>query len=234
MNEADDVVWQLLNVDKVTVRGCSDNSVMVHAAEALASPHVRVKTLWLRGGLRVGGAEALGQVLGANTTVEKVMFFGDDDFEEGCMEAMSRCFSVNTTLTDLSFFYCQLGVVDAVSLAKALQVNTSVELLNLTGNAFGNAGATALAELLSRANSKLKELCFIESGIGSAGAAALGRALLVNTNLVTLNLGGNTEIGNAGAIALAPGLAKNTRLKSLFVGNCGIGGTGEWQPWVAR
>jgi Ran GTPase-activating protein (RanGAP) involved in mRNA processing and transport len=75
--------------------------------------------------------------------------------------------------------------------------NRTLTALNLSQNAIGDRGATALAEAL-KLNSTLARLDLSGNAIDEAGARALASALRENHGLVSLSIGDN-YLGEAGA-----------------------------------
>ncbi|MBA2649379.1 MAG: hypothetical protein H0U75_07250 [Legionella sp.] len=83
-----------------------------------------------------------------------------------------------------------IGPHGAKTLAGALEFNTSLRLLNLSGNRIGDEGAIVLAEAL-KVNSSLRVLKLTGSAIGYKGIKALADALVGNTTLLSLDLTNN-------------------------------------------
>ena len=83
--------------------------------------------------------------------------------------------------------YTKINNAGAQALAAALQVNQSIQSLNLHGNQIGDAGARALGAAL-QVNQTIQSLNLELNQIGSTGAQALGTALKVNQSLQSLNL----------------------------------------------
>ena len=111
---------------------------------------------------------------------------------------------------------------DAVVLAEALKMNSSVTALDLSRSyigahgdpgVVGAHGAAALADALTE-NKRLTELNLSYNNIGHPGAAALADALTMNKSLTKLNLSFN-NIGDPGAAGLAGALTENKRLTEL-------------------
>jgi Ran GTPase-activating protein (RanGAP) involved in mRNA processing and transport len=117
-----------------------------------------------------------------------------------------------------------LGDQGAVVLADALQANRSLLALNLFDNSMGDVGMTAIAESLQH-NSSLATLLFGVDTFGIAGLGALAAALKVNTGLQWLGLVG-CSIDDDGATILAEALHDNTALTTLNLADNRIGDRG--------
>lgn len=122
---------------------------------------------------------------------------------------------------DLSHLVCE---AELLILAKALEMNSSLEKLNLSWNQVSDAGAQALGKALE-VNKTLKELYLSFNEICDQGAIALGKALSVNKTLTHLHLPCN-KINELGAAALAKALETNKTLKTLVLIGNNIGDTG--------
>eukprot|EP00808_Paulinella_micropora_P006379 g63022.t1 len=108
-----------------------------------------------------------------------------------------------------------LGISGALAVVKGLQVNNTVQTLNLYGNNIGPDGAKAIGKALE-VNKSITGLNLNLNNIGPDGAAAIGKALEVNHTLISLYLGDN-EIGIAGAQAIGEGLVVNQSIKHIFI-----------------
>jgi hypothetical protein len=113
-------------------------------------------------------------------------------------------------------------IVDAVRRAAAAPVQ-----LDLRGNRFEAAGATALAAML-RGQHSVVSLCLEWNNVGllDEGVVALAAALEVDSRLLELDLR-NNNIGSEGAKALAAALRRNRTLRKLDlrwneIGNAGV------------
>ena len=122
---------------------------------------------------------------------------------------------------------------DAVVLAEALKINSSVTALDLSRSyigahgdpgVVGAHGAAALAGTLTE-NKSLRVLYLSCNTIGDPGADALADALTENKSLTELNLSYN-NIGAPGAAALAGALTKNKSLRVLYLSGNTIGDPG--------
>eukprot|EP00808_Paulinella_micropora_P024954 g21900.t1 len=79
-----------------------------------------------------------------------------------------------------------LGAFGASAVAKGLQVNTALQVLNLYYNNVGPEGAAAIADML-KVNTCLATLILYGNDIGDAGATAIAKALQNNTALTNLD-----------------------------------------------
>ncbi|XP_068709711.1 NLR family CARD domain-containing protein 3-like isoform X7 [Montipora foliosa] len=113
----------------------------------------------------------------------------------------------------------------ASALARAMEVNSTLTYLNLSGQKIGDSGAGALAKAMER-NSTLTELDLFENNISSFGAVALAKTMEVNSTLTSLFLSFNGTIGDSGAVALAKGMEFNSTLTSFALSYCKIGDSG--------
>jgi Ran GTPase-activating protein (RanGAP) involved in mRNA processing and transport len=114
----------------------------------------------------------------------------------------------------------------AAALAHALSRNPRSRMtsLNLSDNAIGPAGATALADAM-RLNSTIMALDIGRNEIGAIGARSIASALRTNTTLTDLDLRFNT-IENRGAENIASALRTNESLRTLRLTGNGIGPRG--------
>ncbi|CAF1561948.1 unnamed protein product [Didymodactylos carnosus] len=100
-------------------------------------------------------------------------------------------------------------------IADALQDNTTLETLELSGNRLSDKGIHSLTQILAVNNSTLKKLYFGSNGITDRGALYIAQFLRNNRALTRLDLSFN-EIGDIGVQRLARVLAHfNTTLIQL-------------------
>ncbi|KJE90737.1 TKL/IRAK protein kinase [Capsaspora owczarzaki ATCC 30864] len=127
--------------------------------------------------------------------------------------AIAEALKVNTTLTSLILDCNQIGDVGAQAIAEALKVNTTLTWVTIWQNHIGDAGAQAIAEAL-KVNTTLTWLSLDTNAIGDAGARAIAEAIKVNKALTRLHLSKN-QLGDAGAQAFAEALKVNKTLAEL-------------------
>ena len=106
----------------------------------------------------------------------------------------------------------------AVLIAEALaaQAPPTVQHVDLQGNAIGDAGAAALAEVVAKSD-VIVSLNLQWNDVGDAGAAALAEAIKHNTRLRLLGIFGNARVARDGLAALTAAAALNRTLKTLTV-----------------
>jgi len=113
-----------------------------------------------------------------------------------------------------------MGDAGAAALAAALEMNETLQKLNLEHCSVGNAGAAVLA-LVLETNKTLRMLKIGNNPLNAAGAAALAAALETNETLQELDLR-DCKVGNTGAAALAAALKTNRTLQTLKLVDCGL------------
>ncbi len=134
------------------------------------------------------------------------------------MEIVVKEAVINKQCKKLELSNNQITLVGASIIAKALNNNTTLEILYLRGNALGDIGVGAIAKTLSLNNCKLGMLDLQRIGITDEGIEYLAEMLKINTMLVRLLLG-NNEISHQGVERLANVLTHhNTTLLSIRIG----------------
>jgi Leucine Rich repeat len=130
----------------------------------------------------------------------------------------------------------RIGPSTTIALAKALTINTNshtppseerlalgrtVEKIDLYGNGIRNAGAIAMAQLLSTTQCHIKEANMGCNEIDDEGGRVLGMALRVNNTVKRLELGAegpfwhDNALGPDAGVALGEGLERNQTLTYL-------------------
>eukprot|EP00808_Paulinella_micropora_P023829 g76000.t1 len=100
--------------------------------------------------------------------------------------SVAKGLQVNTSLTELVLFNNNIGPEGANHIAKALQVNKTLTTLYLWSNEIGDEGAAHIAAALKE-NKTLRELNMYKNNIGPDGAKAFAKALEVNPILKQLS-----------------------------------------------
>ena len=137
---------------------------------------------------------------------------------------LAEALKVNSSVTVLNLFRSNIGDHGAIGLAGGLTENKSLALMNLSYNNIGARGAAGLADALTK-NKSLTELNLSYNNIGADGAAGLADALTENKSLTVLYLS-NNNIGDHGVAALADALTENKSLTVLYLSDDNIGDPG--------
>ena len=140
-------------------------------------------------------------------------------------EAIERLVRNDPEETDCDLHSNRISPAGAKALGASLQVNQSLQSLNLEDNEIRGAGAQALGAAL-QVNQLLQSLHLGDNYIGDIGAQALGAALQVNQSLRWLDFGYNNYIGDIGAQALGTALQINQSLQLLALKSNQIGDAG--------
>ena len=150
-----------------------------------------------------------------------VPLFGDQ-----FIVSLANMLRVNKTLTTVRCMTDGfVSAHNVQQLADSLMVNKTLNDLMFGGNAWGNDAVRILAGYLKRSVS-LSSFHLISSDIGDAGATALAEVLRTNTTLNSLGLCNNPGIGNPSVISLCEALKVNTTLSSLDLSGTGISDAG--------
>ena len=150
-----------------------------------------------------------------------VPFFGDQ-----FIVSLANILRVNKTLTLVHFMTNGIVSAHGVQqLADSLMDSKTLNDLLLSGNAWGNDTVRILAGYLKRSVS-LSSFHLIASDIGDAGATALAEVLRTNTTLKSMDLQKNPGIGNPSVMSLCEALKVNTTLSSLDLSGTGISDAG--------
>ena len=146
---------------------------------------------------------------------------GDQD-----IVSLANMLRVNKTLTTVRLITNGfVSAHNVQQLADSLMVNKTVNDLMFGGNAWGNDAVRILVGYMKRSGS-LSSLNLNCIDIGDAGATALAEVLRTNTTLNSLGLCNNPGIGNPSVMSLCEALKVNTTLCSLDLSGTGISDAG--------
>ncbi|XP_068672887.1 NLR family CARD domain-containing protein 3-like [Montipora foliosa] len=152
---------------------------------------------------------------------------------EGCpkrgLKALAQILHTNCVLTRLDLsLEPRLGDEIAVAFSEALEINTTVTHLNLSGSPeceqITPSGASALARALTK-NRTLKCLVLGSNSIRDSGALAFADALQTNSTLTQLDLSRN-DIGDLGTEAIFKALQSNHVMTHLVLSGNTISDSG--------
>ena len=150
-----------------------------------------------------------------------VPFLGDQS-----IVSLANMLQVNKTLTTVKIDIGGFVSAHTVQqLADSLMVNKTLNCLMFMGNAWDNDAVRILTGYMKRSES-LSSLDLNYSDIGDAGATALAEILRTSTTLNSLGLSNNPGIGNPSVISLCEALKVNTTLSSLDLSGTGISDAG--------
>ncbi|KAK5577204.1 hypothetical protein RB653_002144 [Dictyostelium firmibasis] len=156
--------------------------------------------------------ESLGK---STTTVLSELNLSNCQLEGSSASEISKTLSKKTsTLVEINFKSNKLGG-SLLSIAKALEVNSTITRLNLSDNRiFDTSGGWELADALSN-NRTITALSLSTNSLGNGFAEGIARALNTTTcSLKSLDISGN-QIDYAGAKYIAEALSNNKTLKLL-------------------
>jgi len=162
----------------------------------------------------------------------------------------------NTSLKSVSILGCGIDAEGAKALEMALSTNTSITLIDLSGNKIhtSSEGVQALTRAVER-NKRLEkmildgpgsDLVFKELRVAAhlnmngkrlrlLSGAVMGALVAPNLNLTDLNLENNECLGPVGANAIAVALTqRQSTLKYLNLAECGLAGSSSWEITTAR
>lgn len=118
-----------------------------------------------------------------------------------------------------------IGDSGAKVIGDMLQVNSSLQVIDLNSNLISDIGVLSLSHALRRPNCNIIEFLLAVNRVSDQGARSLAESLLENQSLISLNLGVN-EIGDIGATFLGTALLSNRTLKELYLSGNLIGDHG--------
>ena len=156
------------------------DSVSVHDLTHVCQwlPICHLKTLILRH-LQSHHIEMVSRALNLVPSLKTLNMWGSW-FTLQSMQAFASMLQQSQSLTEVDITSCDIDGERACCLARALHSNTTLRVLNMSGNSVGVRGALAMAEMLKH-----------------------------NTTLEALDMSGDTSIGVEGEKALVESLAAN-------------------------
>ena len=161
-------------------------------------------------------------VLEMNGPLEEMNLSGNRAVTDIGLMALGESLKRNRALKRLDVSHCGIGDQGVKSLASVLEMNGSLEEMNLSGNrAVTDIGLMTLGESLKR-NRALKRLDVSHCGIGDRGMMSLASALEMNSSLEWLNMSGNRAVTGFGLMVLGESLKSNGALKTVNISYCDI------------
>ncbi|XP_024973809.1 RAN GTPase-activating protein 2-like [Cynara cardunculus var. scolymus] len=180
---------------------------------------------------RIGsvGGVALAEAL-ATCTLLKKLDLRDNVFGTEAGIALSRGLSGHANLIEIHLGHLNLEDEAAIAILNALETcPSSIEALEMAGNAITSEAAPAIAACITSKKDSLTKLNLSENELKDAGAVAIGRAVAVEEEfgrLMMVDLSSN-GIGSGGARILAKAVAGKPVFRLLningnFISNKGI------------
>ena len=119
-----------------------------------------------------------------NCSVNSLTLCGDDGIED-YVNAVKEALQTNTKLVSLTL--CDIIDHGVISIAEVIQVNTTLQKLDISFNTITDDGVAAISDGLKNNNS-LQELNISGNNITSEGAKKIGEAIHINKTLHTLHV----------------------------------------------
>ena len=129
------------------------------------------------------------------------------------VEFLSNCLKEDDWLRKLNLCNQNINSVGAKLIANAIDVNTTLLILDISCNTLSDEGAVAISECL-KMNNVLQELNLSKNEITSVGATRIAKALEKNRTLQKLDISCNT-LSDEGAAAISECLKTNNVLVEL-------------------
>ena len=161
------------------------------------------------------GANTIAEALKNNKTLQKLDISGNKIFDDVII-TFSECLKNNITLMELSMSKTNITIKGTC----ALQVNSTLKKLDISGNEICDNGAIALSKYLECSTS-LRELDVSGNNITYKGANAIAEALKGNKTLQKLDISGN-RISDDVIITFSESLKYNTTLMELSISRTNI------------
>ena len=160
-------------------------------------------------------------------SVNSLTLCGDCGIEDYASE-IKESLQMNTKL--LSLTLCNIGNNGAITLAEAIQVNTTLQKINISSNSISDDGVAAISNSI-KFNTSLQELNISRNMITSEGTKYIAEAIQVNTTLERLDLSCNA-VSDDGATAFSNSLKYNNSLQELNISRNKI--TSEGTKYIAE
>jgi len=175
--------------------------------------------------LGVEGIRGLAPVLSASMYKDILCFDGNARIKDEELEIILRALA---SMPVRVLFLDACGIVD-ITISDGL-FPTHVEQLTLCSNMISSNGCRALAQLLQREDSTLKELLLCDNHIDNEGAEILANSLRRNKSLTTLDLRDNRITGHARFLSLVNDVSsiKTTLCSNHTLENVNLGFDSEF------
>ena len=137
---------------------------------------------------------------------------------------MTKAIQINSTVQKLNMSYNSISDDGAAAISDSLKINVSLQELDLAGNNIITEGAIKIAEAI-QVTKTLQKLNLYNNNISDDGAAAISDSLKINVSLQELNLADN-KITTEGAKKIAEAIQVTKTLQKLNLYNNSISDDG--------
>ncbi|XP_065896177.1 NLR family CARD domain-containing protein 3-like [Dysidea avara] len=162
--------------------------------------------------------EKIAEALHINTTLQKLIISYNHCHHWG--RVIGNLLQNNRTLLELDVSNCNIGK-DVEEISKGLEVNNSLQSLNISHNYLQDVGINCLREGL-KVNSALQKLDLTENFIVKEGSMLIGMVIIqFNTTLQQLNVS-QTLLTCEAMEAIGKYLRGNSSLLDISMSRCGI------------
>jgi Ran GTPase-activating protein (RanGAP) involved in mRNA processing and transport len=145
--------------------------------------------------------------------------------ELGGIESLSNFLVHDSSVIRLILSFLSIGDEGAKHIARVIEQNAYIQVINLRANDIHDEGAKYLADAIKR-NTTLKNIGFWKNYIRNEGVKWIAEALKVNTCLVEIDLGFNS-FRDEGVKFIAEAIKENSALQRITLDFNDIGNEGE-------
>ena len=147
-------------------------------------------------------------------SVNSLTLCGDHGIENYASEIKERL-QMNTKL--LSLTLCNIGNNGAITLAEAIQVNTTLQKINISDNSISDDGATAIINSIKfNTSNSLQELNISQNNITNDGIKVLAEVIEINSTLQNINISKN-HIAIEGLMCFMKAVKNNCSLQVVNI-----------------
>ncbi len=166
------------------------------------------------------GGISLAEAIGRNTSLTTLKLSENPCGVPAAAKALAAGLVANKSLRHLELRWWSLSGGSLAALGRAVGAHPALEVLDLSFNDVGDAGARAMAAALEQIGgcAALRILKMSDCSVAAGGARAFAKALRANTALRVLDLGGNDELTLAAFHALRQAFRDNGKLRQLQLG----------------